>query len=214
MFASSLVFGDDQLSKSEFDHQRVERRSEQMRLQNLEMETSKEKDYVNDLTSFRVGYFYFTDKATRGLYRGSIDLEAENNYWFLPRYSMWTNANVIWNRGETASFGSTSKIQMLTLSIGPKEFFPALNKRIEGYLGFGVSTAFCWTKDTVNNVVDRNTKFGAGGVLKIGFIGYLFSQFYFDGFIDYYYQPFFSDSVTDLVNLGGMRAGGSLGYYF
>lgn len=167
----------------------------------------------------RAGYFFFSNSDARKIYdQGAPTLELEYKYWFLPRYAVWTNLNVIWASGKTKALSSTSHITMTTTSVGVQEFFPCRRGRLKPYVGFGMTIAYVRTKDHTDYLPQTTVRWSLGCVGKLGAL-FLFSERIFgDFFFDYYYQPTrtrksgsFSD---DFIDLGGGRIGWATGYRF
>ena len=167
-----------------------------------------------DLLVGRAGYFFFTDGTNREVWdNGTIDVELENNYWYTNRYSTFQNINFIWRDG-TSSFNTPVSINMATISLGIKQFFPIIKDYFNAYLGFGFTCGLVWTNNESNFIPNHNFWASPGIVGKSGLVFFTERAIMFDLFFDVYYQPIWTSALDSYTDMGGFKTGLGIGYLF
>lgn len=171
---------------------------------------------LENTLQFRIGYLNYASSTARKIYdKGSIDFEIEDNiYYYYPNYSVWTNVNFAWKKGQTQLLDNSTYLYITTLSAGPKFFFPFKTPKCHAYLGVGLSGAFVHIRNKTIYIPRTTNRWSIGCVGKVGFLIDYFSHGFWDLFLDYYYQPVrTSSSVSNSsLNLGGLRVGIGFGF--
>ena len=167
-----------------------------------------------NLLGARAAYFFFTDGTNREVWdNGSIDLEIENNYWFANYYSTFQNINFIFKDGDS-TFGTPVRINMATISLGVKEFFPIGQDALIAYLGFGLTCGLVWANNQSQFIPNQDFWASPGIVGKSGLLLIPMCQVVIDLFFDVYYQPIWTSASDSYADMGGFRTGGGICYLF
>ena len=124
---------------------------------------------------------------------------------FCNCYQFWLNVDEFYRSGKLSQCGR-SKLNILTLSLGPKYVFP-FSDSIDLYIGAGLAVA--WAR--VHNCdVNREYNTSVGLALKSGANIFICNQLFLDLFFDYNYQPAFHNRT----DIGGIKLGIGVGYEF
>lgn len=169
----------------------------------------------------RAGYFDLKDHRAREIYNnGGIEVEIEAARKIGCYVDLWGNFNYFWKNGHSTGLKEKTHLDLYTLSLGLKHFFPLYRERLYFYLGIGGALGILKIKDNSSFVKKHRDQAFGGGVAKGGFL-YFFKQcFFFDFFTDYYYLPshFKGSRMRNLTgnnpDLGGFRFGLGFGVNF
>ena len=156
---------------------------------------------------------------------GLVSIVLEDNYWFKKTTSVFVNGNMTWSKGETPFFYTGTDLYLPTFSVGIKEFFYFPATDIFTYLGIGLSFCIPYTHNYYAYSSPDIVRFSPGLVFKTGFLITSKSRILrklpnviLDLFFDYYVQPttqiMNASFQQSLIDIGGFRTGGGLGYLF
>ena len=179
-----------------------------------------------NLFEARGSYFFFTQQNPRNIFGTSLySVELEDNYWFKNTTSVFVNANMTWAEGSTLFFNTRTDMIIPTLSLGVKEFFYVPGSEFSAYLGVGLSFALPYSHNYYEYAPADMVRFSPGLVFKSGFLviprtrlSRKMINFIADIFFDYYLQPttqeIHASFGQSLIDVGGFRTGGGLGFLF
>ena len=110
-----------------------------------------------------------------------------------------------------------TKIQMVPLTLGLKYILPT--KCLSPYLGAGLLVSYVDIRNHSPYVRKKDSKWGVGGICKLGCLADISQSFFIDVFCDYsYLKVTFGDHHQKVLrhktDLSGLSFGGGLGYRF
>ncbi len=183
---------------------------------------------IQSTIEVRSAAFYHTSKHFRKNYNNvGPCYEIEASISCNPCYAFW--ANFDWFNKHGRAFGRTcrstiknchhcsrhpsTRVHIANFSLGikfPFEICPCLL----GYVGVGPSFSNIWIKNHTHHHHRKKTSKGAVGVVAKSGINYYFTPCAFiDLFVDYLYQPVHFKHRHHL-DIGGVKAGGGIGFVF
>ena len=122
--------------------------------------------------------------------------------------------------------GDCTKLFLMPIGLGLKYFVPFANStgRFTGdfYVGLGVEPTYLQTKDSSPYVYRNHSKWGVGGIAKVGAYFNLPRNFFIDVFVDYSFDWVKNKScaapegvvVPTTANVSGAIFGAGIGYRF
>ena len=175
---------------------------------------------------FKAAYFYPTSRSFREIYPSGgpiYGVELSCQAW--KRLYPWFSANYFSKSGHSIiegvpdSLRSHTKIQFVPLGLGLKYVYE-INRTLDLYIGLGALATYLHMKDEAPYVIQTSSKWGAGGIGKVGAFLNFYKAFFLDIAIDYSYMKvhFHSpggDTITrQTADLSGFSFGGGIGYRF
>lgn len=174
------------------------------------------------LPEARVAYFYPTNHRFREIYgHGGALYSAELNFSTCYNFYGWLGAGYFTKSGESIGEKNHTRIQFVPLSLGLKYLFcfPCYPS-FRPYLGAGLLVTYLHMHDDSPFVIEKISKWGVGGIAKLGLIYNFWNCFFIDLFTDYSYTKIdFRKTRHHKVsrhdaNISGFSFGGGLGYWF
>jgi hypothetical protein len=125
----------------------------------------------------------------------------------------FVNLSNFYKKGYSPDFDNPTHLNNLSLSIGPKFYFPlTCSPCMTPYLGIGLTGTWIHIHDQGENIIPYFDKGAFGPCFKSGFILNR-SRFYIDVFFDYYIG-YAKNYEQEYVNFSNLRSGVGLGYKF
>lgn len=167
----------------------------------------------------KAAYFLPTNSRFRDIYgNGSGQYGAEVTCKIFRQLYGFASADFFNKKGKSVNFCSPTTVNIINLGIGLKYLFPFCVG--DFYLGLGALPTRLHTTDCSPYVVKNRTKWGCGGIAKIGTYFNLPKSFVVDLFVDYSFVkiPFNCCSKLNLeghsARANGASFGAGLGYRF
>lgn len=172
------------------------------------------------LVEFKGAGFVPTDCTVRDIYGHGAALfgpEATVQLCHNKRWYGFANIDFLTKRGHSIGLCEPTRMQLVPLAFGIKYFTPFCYG--DFYLGLGFQAANLITINCSNFVAQNTSKWGFGGIAKLGAYIDLPRCFFIDLFIDYSFVKIKCDRCSDSVvlpkvNLSGVILGAGLGYRF
>ena len=166
----------------------------------------------------KAAYAAFASSRVKDIYSsGAPYVQLESSFHYKKFLQFFTGVDYLIKRGFSSEYENKTVLQIATLSLGPKITFSKW-KRIEPYLGLGLSLGWIHTRDHSPYVDAATNTFSAGVVTKSGLKYSLKKGLFFDFFFDYNYQPIHSEyepaAPNTTINVGSYKVGLGVGYDF
>jgi hypothetical protein len=170
------------------------------------------------LVEAQAGYYYPTNHKFREIYSGSgiYGLEVSVQSW--RSLYAWVSGSVFAKSGHSIGLRNSTHIVFVPIGVGLKYLWKV--NFVDLYLGAGVLPTYLHIHDHSPYVVQKSSKWGCGGIAKVGAIFNLPKSFFIDVFTSYSYIKI-SDHDTrhhtiypSSANLSGFTFGGAIGYRF
>ncbi len=178
----------------------------------------------NTILEFRGAYFLPIGHIFKDIYNGSALYGPELTLQCCKEGNLYAFASVNYlnTKGHSIGAQNPTTVTLLPLTFGAKYFMPLFCEKIDVYLGLGFEAMRVHTKDVLPDLVSKKSKWGFGGITKIGAYCYLPYNFLIDIFIDYSFIKAGSNSIMQpstgfqsiKANVSGVIFGGGLGYRF
>lgn len=177
------------------------------------------------LLEFKGAYFLPTNSCFKTMYSNNRALYGpELTVQLCPERDWYAFASVDYLKahGKSSGLCSPTTVRLVPIALGLKYFIPHRFENVDFYAGLGLEIMNVRTKDCAVDVIQQLSKWGYGGVAKVGAYCYLPHNFLIDIFIDYSFLRAGSDKwcgLTDGVellkaNVSGTIFGAALGYKF
>lgn len=170
------------------------------------------------LTEIKGAYFRPTDQTFRDIYGSAqalYTLELSPQLW--KDLYAFTSGSFLYQTGHSTGDGSESTFYCIPIGTGLKYFYPI--KWIDIYAGAGALAVYTHTKNDSPYVIREISKWGYGGIFKLGAL-FNKNSFFLDLFADYsiIHIPF-SDTRNGTIvpkngDLSGFSIGAGIGYRF
>jgi opacity protein-like surface antigen len=172
------------------------------------------------LLEFKASYFYPTSSCTRDIYgRGGALYGPEVTFQLCQERNWYgfASADFLSKKGHSVGLCEPTKMDIVPLAIGLKYFVPFCYG--DFYLGLGFQPVHLKTVNCSTFVSQTTSKWGFGGIAKIGTYFDLPCNFFVDIFLDYSFVKVGCSNcgagVTPLkADLSGVIFGAGLGYRF
>ncbi len=178
------------------------------------------------ILEFKGAYFHPTNDCFKDIYGNSAGIFGPELTVQLCNQSNWygfASVDYLTKSGRSIGLCDKTKVSLSPIAIGLKYFaFSSCNEVADIYLGAGVQPVRVHTKDCSSYVQQNQTRWGAGGIFKVGSYIYAPCNFVLDVFLDYSYarakgkvtcSP--TQNVIPLkANVSGIIFGVGLGYCF
>ncbi len=166
----------------------------------------------------KAAYFYPTDHQFRKIYSGGgiYGLELTCQAW--RHLYAWASADCFYQTGKSIGEKDSTHITFVPLGQGLKYLFPV--SFVDIYVGAGILETWAHIKDHSRYVIRSNTKWGIGGIAKIGALFNINKHFFIDVFTNYSYTKIdfhktnHGSVIRHDADLSGFWFGGALGYRF
>lgn len=176
----------------------------------------------NVLLEFKAAYFLPTNSCVRHIYgKGSILYGPEITFQLCENKNWYGFASVdfLSKKGHSLGLCNRTKMSIVPLGIGVKYFVPFCHG--DFYIGLGFQPIHLKTLNCSTHAIHKTSKWGFGGIAKIGANFNLPCHFFMDLFFDYSFTRIGRDkcSVSPFlvplkVNMSGAIFGIGLGYNF
>ncbi|HSX26868.1 MAG TPA: hypothetical protein VLE89_07690 [Chlamydiales bacterium] len=167
----------------------------------------------------KAAYFWPQDHRFReiygagGLYGLEMTIQGKGNIY------VWLSADYFTKNGSSVGGNYGTKIDMVPLAIGLKCNFLSIRKG-EFFLGLGATGTYVHIHDFSPYVIQKTSKWGAGGIAKLNLLLRLPRSCYIDLFTNYFYNQMEFDNTEHGkvprrdVNFGGFIFGAALCFPF
>ena len=137
------------------------------------------------LPEIKAAYFYPTHHRFQDIHSGGglYSLEASIQAW--DQLYPWVSAGYFYQSGSSIGEKRATKIRMVPLTLGVKYHLPL--SRLSPYVGAGLLVSYVDIHNHSSYVTKKDSKWGAGGLFKLGFLAYVTNSFFIDAFCDYSY---------------------------
>ncbi len=131
----------------------------------------------------------------------------------------WISADYFSKKGFSIGEHDPTKITMVPLGAGLKLKFP-FKRTVDLYIGAGVLGTYLHMRDHSPFVIPSSSKWGVGGIAKVGAICKIGEHFFIDLFTNYTYTKIdFDNADQEIVirqnaNLSNCSFGAGMGYRF
>lgn len=183
---------------------------------------------LDTLFEANAAYFYPTDPQFRKIYSGGgiYRLKTCTQVW--EQFYPWISIGVFSKSGSSIGEGDKTRITIVPLGFGFK-YLPLFDRFFRPYLEVGGLASYVHIHDYSPYVVKKNSRVGAGGIIKIGLLTYLAKFFFLDFFCDYSFMKVnFNTSYKEerhhgadnkevthhRADLSGFSFGGGIGFSF
>ncbi len=140
------------------------------------------------ILEFKAAYFLPTNSLFRHIYDNGGALygpeltvqlcEDKNWYGFL-------SLDYFQKKGRSLGLCERTKVSLLPLGVGLKYFVPMWCDHADFYLGLGFQPTYVRTKNHAECLTTKQSRWGFGGIAKVGTYWYLPHHFVIDLFVDY-----------------------------
>ncbi len=177
------------------------------------------------LLEFKAAYFLPTNSVFKEIYHhGSAVYGPEltvqlcnNKNWY-----GFLSIDYFQKKGLSVGLSDPTKVSLLPLGVGLKYFVPLGSDRADFYFGLGFQPVWVHTKDYQLDATVTQSKWGFGGIAKVGSCVYLPHNFFIDFFIDYSFVKVGLNndaavtvpSIPTKANVSGALFGAGIGYRF
>jgi len=136
------------------------------------------------LLEFKGAYFLATNSIFRKIYdNGGALYGPEITFKIFRNIYGFASVDFLQKSGKSIGLFSPTKVGLIPLGIGFKYFVPFCYG--DFYVGLGFQPTYLHTKDCSSYVIAKRSKWGFGGIVKIGTYFNLPHNFLVDVFIDY-----------------------------
>ena len=183
--------------------------------------------YARDvILEFKAAYFLPTDSVFKQIYHNGSALYGPEVTVQLCNNKNWygfASIDYFQKKGHSIGLCDSTKVSLLPLGIGLKYFVPTFCDRFDFYLGLGFQPVYVRTKNCVECVSTKQSRWGFGGIAKAGTYWYLPHNFVIDLFVDYSFvkvgcknscQPCSGTIIPRKADISGAIFGLGLGYRF
>jgi hypothetical protein len=167
----------------------------------------------------KAGYFYPTSHRFRDIYsKGNGIYGVELNVKAYDWLYIFASGNYFVKNGHSTAEKHRTKVTLVPLALGLE--YVRWHRCLGVYAGLGVTGTYLNTDDHSHYVIHSVSKWGVGGIAKLGLLVDIHKRLYLDLFTNYYYARIhFHDThggklVRNTANVGGLAAGGGLGFRF
>lgn len=163
-------------------------------------------------------YFLPTDSKFSNIFHGSGIYGAEVTGRIWKNLYAFASADFFNKRGKTVSFDTPTRINIINIGAGLKYLVPFFFG--DFYIGLGALPTRLHTHDFSPYIIQKRTKWGCGGIAKVGTYFNLPASFVIDLFVDYSFVKIHFDGSSSLnipsqsARLNGCWFGGGVGYRF
>ncbi len=172
------------------------------------------------LLEFKAAYFLSTDSCLKSIYGKGGALYGPEVTFQLGEDENWygfASVDFLKKNGRSVGLCDPTQMRIVPLAIGLKYFVPFWYG--DFYVGLGFQPVHLKTINCSQYVAQVTSKWGFGGIAKIGTYFDLPCNFLLDLFIDYSFVKVGCNSCSDLVtplkaNISGAIFGAGLGYRF
>lgn len=175
------------------------------------------------LLEFKAAYFLPTHTIFKKVYHGGALFGPELTVQLCDTAKWYGFFSIDYLRAHGHSLGlcTPTKVQLVPLAFGAKYFMPSCFECLDCYAGLGFEAMNVRTQDCAASVQNHISKWGFGGIAKLGAYYYLPRNFFLDIFIDYQFlkagrnRCFIECGVQECkANINGVIFGAALGYHF
>lgn len=170
------------------------------------------------LVEAKVAYFLPTDHKCREIYSGGGMYGGECTFQVRQKLYGWISADYFSKEGSSIGGHDPTNIIMVPLGAGLKLLFPF--KTADLYIGAGVLGTYVHMRDHSPFVIQSISKWGVGGIAKVGVICNLPKHFFADLFTNYTYTKIdfhgtdHEGGARQDANISGCSFGAGIGYRF
>lgn len=170
------------------------------------------------LLEFKAAYFLFTDPCVKSIYgNGGALYGPEITFLLGKNWYGFASADFLSKKGHSVGLHNATKMDIVPLGVGLKYFVPFCYG--DFYLGLGFQPVHLKTINCSPYVAEVTSKWGFGGIAKIGSYFDLPHNFFIDLFFDYSFvkvdcQKCAPGVIPLKANLSGCIFGAGLGYRF
>ena len=168
------------------------------------------------LVEGKIAYYYPTDSTTRDIFEkcGIYSIEASYDFWCRKLYG-WASVGYYSKEGQSIGDNTDTRATIVPLGFGLKYLFQC--GCLKPYVGGGVLFSHLDTCNDSEFVPDRS-KWGTGGVLKVGLFWFVTRCFFVNFFVDASWTTIdFSDEDGTLgrkADISNVTPGVGLGWRF
>jgi outer membrane protein len=171
------------------------------------------------LIEAKVAAFIPTDQTFKKIYGstgGIYGLEA--TFSLHACLSAWASADYFSQQGHSIGGDDPTQVTLVPLGLGLKYFFRV--KRVDFYLGAGLLGAYLHLHDHSPYVIQHLSKWGIGGVAKIGALYHLKEHLFVDVFTSYshlnidFHHTHHGEVICKAADLSHVSIGAGIGYCF
>lgn len=177
------------------------------------------------ILEFKAAYFLPTSSVFRDIYNNGGALFGPEMTFNIGDTRDWygfVSVDYFQKSGRSLGLCDATKVSLLPLGVGIKYFLPFWYDYADFYIGLGFQPVLLHTNDCSPYVFNKRTKWGFGGIAKVGVYVDLPHDFILDFFIDYsFVKVSFNNGnaptglVTPLkTDISGTIFGVGLGYRF
>jgi outer membrane protein len=167
----------------------------------------------------KAGYFYPASHRFRKIYsNGSgiygIELNVKAYDWLY----VFASGNYFVKNGHSIGGKHRTKVALVPLALGLE--YVHWKHHLGVYAGVGVTSTYLNTHYHSQYVIHSVSKWGVGGVAKLGLLVDVYKRLYLDLFTNYYYARIHFHNthggklMRNTANVGGLSAGVGLGFRF
>lgn len=170
------------------------------------------------LVQAQAAYYYPTGERFRDIYSGSGLYSFETSIKTAGNLYTWISSGFFTTSGHSLGLGNSTHITMVPVGLGLKYFWKV--KCTDVYAAVGVLPTYLHLHDSSDFVVQTTSKWGLGGVARIGALFDLPHSFYLDVFASYSVINVPNDNTDggavypNSANLNGAAVGIGLGYRY
>jgi outer membrane protein W len=167
----------------------------------------------------KAAYFLPENKKFRKIYPDLGLYGAEVSVALYPQLYGWVAIDTLSKTGTSLGCKQKTNLWMMPVDAGLKYFFACQSLPVNFYVGAGLSATYVNIHDHSPYVIAKTSRWGVGGIGKLGSIVYV-DDFFLDLFVNYSYVPidfprYNQRNVSrNSMNFGGWAFGIGLGYKF
>jgi outer membrane protein W len=173
------------------------------------------------ILEFKAAYFLPTDSVFKQIYHNGSALCGPEVTFQLCNNKNWygfASIDYFQKKGHSIGLCDFTKVSLLPFGVGLKYFVPILCDRADFYIGLGFQPVYVRTENCVECVSVKQSRWGFGGIGKVGTYWYLPRNFVIDLFVDYSFVKVGCKNSCQLTprkaDVSGAIFGIGLGYRF
>lgn len=205
-------------AKGAFNHEFINKKKCRLPLLILGFLFTSKAFGTNVLLEAQAAYYRPTNHQFRDIYSGSgiygVELSVQSWKGLYP----WISGSAFTKSGHSLGLHNRTHITFVPIGVGLKYLWKV--NFVDLYLGAGALPTYLHIHNHSHCGLEKTSKWGCGGIAKVGVIFNLPKAFFIDTFVNYSYIKISNHRTSNgyisphSANLSGFSFGGGIGYRF